>query len=69
MPAPEPCQSVEMSDALQDPEMDMDYVPASPRRVDTEMGGKAQASSLEGRAPYLEPQRRSTFPPPIGQVS
>lgn len=57
-------QSFEMSGALQDLDEDTSHLPASPRRVDTEMGGKSQASGLEGSVSGVEPQRRSTFPHP-----
>jgi hypothetical protein len=63
-------QSFEMSGALQDLDEDTSHLPASPRRVDTEMGGRSQASGLEDRVSRAEPQRRSTFPhPPHSQTA
>ncbi|KAL2037154.1 hypothetical protein N7G274_010150 [Stereocaulon virgatum] len=61
-PASHVGQSFEMSGALQDSDDDTSHLPASLRRVDTEMGGRSQASGLEGRGNRVEPQRRSTFP-------
>ena len=64
-------QSFEMSGALQHLDEDTSHLPASPRRVDTEMGGRSQASGLEDRLSRADPQRRSTFPHPphIEQLS
>lgn len=56
-------QSLEMTGAIQDAEADVEPEVSPPRRVDTEMGGRSQASGLEGGSPGYETQRRSTFPP------
>ncbi len=57
-------QDYEMTGALQDAEDDVEAEVTSPRRVDTEMGGRSQASGHEGGSPRVELQRRPTVPPP-----
>ena len=49
-----------MTGAIQDAEADVEPEVSSPRRVDTEMGGRSQASGLENEPSRRELQRRST---------
>ena len=62
-------QSLEMSGGMQVRDENSDHEINTPRRVDTEMGGRSQASGLEARSQSFDPQRRSTFPrPPRNQT-
>ncbi|KAL8824217.1 MAG: hypothetical protein Q9191_005210 [Dirinaria sp. TL-2023a] len=54
-------QDFEMSGALEGPDENAEHL-EPPRRVDTEMGGRSQASGLEAATQFFDPQRRSTFP-------
>lgn len=57
-------RSFGMTGAVQDAEDDVELEASPPRRVDTEMGGRSQASGLEGGSLGRDLQRRPTFPPP-----
>ena len=60
---PTASQSFEMAGAMQNAADDSEPQVSFARRVDTEMGGRSQASGLEGSPSEREPQRRPTFPP------
>ena len=67
--APRGSQGYEMTGALrdaeEDEEEDVDRALSLPRRMDTEMGGRLQASGLE----LGQLQRRATVPVPANNVS
>ena len=68
VPAPRGSQIYETKGALQDAEEDededVDRALSPPRRQDTEMGGRIQASGLE----LGQLQRRATVPVPVNNV-
>ena len=47
---------------------DVELEASPPRRVDTETGGRSQASGLEGGSLGRDLQRRPTLPPPAGTM-
>ena len=53
--------ALEMSGAFQESEDENEPPGTSPRRVDTEMGGRSQASGLESSLQSPQQQRRPTY--------